>query len=103
MPAEVSDSWLDRLPPFVSAETVARLFDVPKSRVMNWMRAEDSDLPYAKRPDGQFVTAREHVVKFAEKLYGDMGYRVDHKRSFHDEVHGASESDVLAGDGLDRR
>lgn len=102
MPAtDVSDVWLDKLPPFVSAETVARLFDVPKSRVMRWMQADNSELPAAKRPDGQYVTAREHVVTFAAKLYGEMGHDVDRDhRSYHD-LSGAAEPRDSGGDGLD--
>ena len=97
----ISDAWIDKLPPFVSADTVARLFDVPKSRVMRWMQAENSELPSAKRPDNQYVTAREHVVTFAARLYGEMGHSVDREHRHYDEVPGAAEPERGSGDGVD--
>lgn len=69
----VDVSWLDRLPQFCSAKTVAEVFDISARQAGRWMGDETSALPRAKRPDNRWVTSRAHVIALANRMYGEMG------------------------------
>lgn len=64
--------WINSLPPFCTAQTVAEIFDVSITQVRRWMGDENSVLPRAKRPDKKIVTSRAHVIALARDLYGQM-------------------------------
>lgn len=70
---DIDRAWLDELPPFCDTGVVARCFGISNSQARRWMKGGEAILPSARRPDGRWVTARGHVVKLAQKMYGEMG------------------------------
>lgn len=69
----VDKAWLKELPQFCDTSVVSKVFGISPGAARSWMSGDDHILPSARRPDGRYVTAREHVVALAQRLYGEMG------------------------------
>jgi hypothetical protein len=95
--AIINKDWLNELPPFLSVNRVAAIFDQPELTVRRWVKDPDHILHGEKLENGRWVTPRERVVEFANKLYGRL-----EKEDAGDapEVHGGAGCGTR--DGLDR-
>jgi hypothetical protein len=94
----IDKSWLGELPPFLSIHRIATLFDQPEMTVRRWVRDPDHMLRGEKLENGRYVVPREHVVAYANKLYGRLEAQSGGNRP--SAVHHPTERD--SGDGVDR-
>lgn len=93
----INKDWLDQLPPFLSVNRVATIFDQPELTVRRWVKDPDHTLHGERLDNGRWIVPRDHVVEFANQLYGRLE---KHGEGDPGEVHHPEGRDP--GDGVDR-